>query len=100
MSRWDDFIDSLGPLTVGLFVILGIIAGGLSGFMNGGIGGAILGIMCGAVVGVLAWIVFVFCFAILWTLFILLIRACGVEFKFSIYNAIHMTYSIASEREL
>jgi len=28
------------------------------------------------------------------------IRACCVEFKFSIYNAIHITYSIASEREL
>ncbi len=30
----------------------------------------------------------------------ILIRACCVEFKFSIYNAIHMTYSIASEKEL
>ena len=28
------------------------------------------------------------------------IRACRTEFKFSIYNAIHETYSIASEREL
>jgi len=28
-----------------------------------------------------------------------LLRACCVEFKFSIYNAIHVTYSMASERE-
>jgi hypothetical protein len=27
-------------------------------------------------------------------------RACCVEFKFNIYNVIHVTYSIASEREL